>query len=125
MADVGNGFGSVGAFFGHHSGDFRDDFSTFFNEHHIALVEVEALDLVGIVQGSSLDGSACQQHRCKVGYWGDGTSTPHLVGDGKQGCFSTFCFVFVGNCPAGIFGGKAKLFPLLVVVELDYYPIGI
>ena len=54
------------------------DFSAFFHIHHVAVMNVERLDYVGVVQRRALHHRARKQHRVKIGNRGYDTASPHL-----------------------------------------------
>ena len=104
MRDKLNGFTAGLAAFLVNGDDFWDDFTTFLHIEHVALMDVQLADDVGIVQGGALDDGAAQQHGVQIGYRCNDTRASHLEGHILQLGAFPFRSELVGNRPAWRFG---------------------
>ena len=109
---------------GVHTRYLGDDFTAFFNIDHVADVQVEAFDDVGIVErGAFYDGSR-QLHGVQIGHWRDGTRTAHLVAHLVEPCQRAFGLELVGDGPAGRLGRVAQVLLLAQAVHLQHDAVG-
>ena len=89
--------------------DFGYDFTTFFDVYPVAMVDVELTDDVVIVERSTLDDSARQLHRLKVGYRGDDTHATCLKRYESKLSTSVLRIELVGNGPTRRFSSIAEV----------------
>ena len=109
--------------FGSHCHNLGDDFATFFHQYLIAHVKVEALYDIGIVQGGTANGGACQLYGIHDGHWSDGAGASYLIDDISQCGAGLFCLELIGYGPTRAFGRHAQALLLLKGVYLEHNTI--
>ena len=107
-----------------HTGDFGDDFATLFHVHPVALVDVEAVEDVGIVQRCALDDGAGEQYRLEVGHRSDDTKAAHVERHEAQLCQRSFGRKLICHSPARGLGGEAQLLLTCERVDLEHQAVG-
>ena len=124
MGDEGDGSAAGLTSFLVNAHDFWNDLAALFNIQHIALVDVELLDDIGIMQRCALDYGAAQQHGVKIGDRRDDAGAAHLKRHELQlGAFSLGC-EFVGDGPAWRFGSGAQVELLAQRVYFEHESVG-
>ena len=104
--------------------NFRDNLATLFDHYLVAQMQVEASYDISIMQGSTFYAGTGKLHRLKIGNRGNGTGSTDLVGDRQESGNCLLSLKFIGNRPAGRFGGVSKHFLLLERIYLDDHAIG-
>ena len=102
-----------------HSNNLRNDFAALFHIHHIADVQVEPFNDVGIVQRSTLHHRTCQLNRIQIGHRCYGTCTSYLISYQIQTGTSSFSLEFISNSPTGRLGGISQITLLTSRVDLQ------
>ena len=109
-------------FFDLHDG--RDDFAGFFDENGVADADVFALDFLLVVEGRARDRAAGDKDGLKLCNRGERAGAADLDGDVQELGFGALGFVFVGDRPAGGFGGGSEFAAQGEAVELYDRAVG-
>jgi hypothetical protein len=100
-----DGFGTLRAFFQNGFDDVGDDFAGALDDDGVAEVEVEACDLVDVVERDVGDGDAADEDGLELPDGREIAAFADLPADGFQQGRLLLGFVFVGDEPAGRFAG--------------------
>ena len=71
-------------------------------------MDVQLLQLVGVVEGCPLDGGAGEGDRLQIGHRGYGSGTSDLIVNGKEGGEGLLGLELIGRGPAGRLGRIAQ-----------------
>ncbi len=114
------GLGVGGPFGGNGGEDNGNDFARFFDDDAVVDADVFALNFVLVVEGGAFDGGASELNGLKFGNGGEDAGAAHLNRNIEQGGFGLFGLIFVGDGPAGAFGGGAEAFVEVALVDFDH-----
>ena len=99
----------------HYFQDVRDYFAGAFDQHCVSSVDAQALDFVHVVQGGFGYGDAADLHRLENGEGSEDAGAAYADFDLFQERGFLVGLIFVGDGPAGGFGGEAEL-----VLQADF-----
>ena len=99
----------------HYFQDVRDYFAGAFDQHCVSSVDAQALDFVHIVQGGFGYGDAADLHRLENGEGSEDAGAADADFDLFQERGFLVGLIFIGDGPAGGFGGEAEL-----VLQADF-----
>ena len=92
-----------------HSRNLRNDFAALFHVHHIAQMQVERFDDVGIVERCTFHHRTRKLNRFQIGHGGYRSRTSHLICHLQQFGASLFRLKFISDGPARRLGREAQV----------------
>ena len=92
-----------------HSRNLRNDFAALFHVHHIAQMQVERLDDVGIVERSTFHHRTRKLNRFQIGHGSYRSRTSHLIRHLQQFGASLFRLKFISDGPARRLGRETQV----------------
>ena len=102
-----------------HTYNLRNDFAALFHINHIANMQVESFDDVGIMQGSTFHHRTGQLNRIQIGHRCYSTSTSDLICHHIQSGACPFCLELVGYRPTGRLGCISQIALLTEGIDLQ------
>ena len=89
--------------------NLRNDLAAFLHKYLVTQMQVESLDNIRIMKGSTLHGRSGQQYRFQVGNRSNGPCPPDLERHGVKARHGTFGLELVGNRPTRAFGRESQI----------------